>query len=311
MYCHARAGMGQPPSHFRHCSSRRMQHQSVYATAHAALCGLPLCLAAWGMAWGAAGEPRTGPSLAAAAAVGSPRHGAPPGRDAPAKGPLRHAKFGRETASAEVRHMARWVFHSGDHAGRSVVVVDKRQARVYVFDPQGTLQSAAPALLGSAIGDHTVPGVGNKPIAQVLPSERTTPAGRFVAEPGTNASGEDVVWVDYDAAVSMHRVRPLVKAERRLERLASSTPRDNRISYGCINLPVKFYENVLSPAVRRTGAVVYVLPETQPAARWFGLRDASTTKADQGPAAASRASAAGPVRHGLRPVDDARAAADL
>jgi hypothetical protein len=151
-----------------------------------------------------------------------------------------------------------------------VVLVDKRNAKVFVFDAQGELRGAAPALLGSAIGDHTVPGVGDKPVAQVRPEERTTPAGRFVAEPGLNASGEDVVWVDYDAAVSMHRVRPHVKAERRLERLASATPADNRISYGCINLPVSFYEKVLSPLVRSTGAVIYVLPETRSAADLFG-----------------------------------------
>jgi len=53
-----------------------------------------------------------------------------------------------------------------------------------------------------------------------------------------------------------------VKAERRLERLASPTADDNRISYGCINLPVAFYEGVLSPAVQTMGAVIYVLPET-------------------------------------------------
>jgi hypothetical protein len=182
------------------------------------------------------------------------------------------AQFGSEPASADARQVADWAFRSGDHGNRAVVVVDKKDAKVFVFDRSGRLQSATPALLGSARGDHTVPGVGTKPLSQVLPAERTTPAGRFVAEPGTNAQGEDVVWVDYDAAVSMHRVRANVKAERRLERLASSTPSDNRISYGCINLPVAFYENVLSPAVRsKAGAVVYVLPETQSAARLFGF----------------------------------------
>ena len=40
----------------------------------------------------------------------------------------------------------------------------------------------------------------------MLPEERTTPAGRFVAERGQNLRGEDVVWIDYDAAVLMHRV---------------------------------------------------------------------------------------------------------
>lgn len=177
---------------------------------------------------------------------------------------------GMEKASDDTRHIARWVFHSGDHGRRAVVIVDKKAAQIYVFTQDGRLQGTAPVLLGSAIGDHTVPGVGDKPIAQVLPAERTTPAGRFIAEPGTNANGEDVVWVDYQAAVSIHRVRAQVKAERRLERLASGTPLDNRISYGCINLPAAFYEKVLSAAVRKTGAVVYVLPETQPAQQFFG-----------------------------------------
>lgn len=193
----------------------------------------------------------------------------------------RMAHWGDERPSADARLVAHWAFRSGDHGQRAVVVVDKQDAKVYVFNREGRLQSAAPALLGSAVGDHTVPGIGDKPLSQVLPAERTTPAGRFIAEPGINASGEDVVWVDYEAAVSMHRVRAKVKSERRLERLASKTPADNRISFGCINLPVAFYDKVLSPAVRSTGAVVYVLPETQSAARFFGI-------AEEGPAAAPR-----------------------
>jgi len=176
---------------------------------------------------------------------------------------VRLASFGDEPASPEARHVAHWAVDSGDHKNMSFVIVDKKDAKVYVFNPRGELVSAAPALLGAAHGDHTVPGIGEKPLSEVLPEEKTTPAGRFIAEPGVNLKGEDIVWVDYDAAVSMHRVRPLVKAERRLERLASPTPEDNRISFGCINLPVEFYETVLSPTVKSTGAVVYVLPETR------------------------------------------------
>jgi hypothetical protein len=186
---------------------------------------------------------------------------------------LRLASFGDESPSPDARHVANWAVHSGDHKNMSIVIVDKKDARVYVFNPRGELLSAAPALLGAAHGDHTVPGIGEKPLSQVLPEEKTTPAGRFIAEPGVNLKGEDIVWVDYDAAVSMHRVRPLVKAEQRLERLASATPDDNRISFGCINLPVSFYETVLSPAVKATGAVVYVLPETRTPREVFGSYD--------------------------------------
>lgn len=72
--------------------------------------------------------------------------------------------------------------------------------------------------------------------------------------------GEDVVWVDYDSAVSMHRV---LKIEQRVQRLATPTPDDNRMSFGCINLPPQFYEQVLRPTVDAGGAVIYVLPETR------------------------------------------------
>jgi hypothetical protein len=89
-----------------------------------------------------------------------------------------------------------------------------------------------------------------------------------------NMRGEDVVWVDYDAAVSMHRVLTSNPAERRLERLASPEVEDNRISYGCINVPRAFYEAVLSPSVRKQGAVIYVLPETQTPQQLFGSYDA-------------------------------------
>ncbi|HSV35727.1 MAG TPA: hypothetical protein VLI46_09230, partial [Ramlibacter sp.] len=148
-------------------------------------------------------------------------------------------------------------------------IIDKKGAKVYLFSPAGRLRAVTPALLGSAAGDDSAPGIGDKPLSQVLPQEKTTPAGRFIAELGMNTKGEDIVWVDYDAAVSMHRVRANVKSERRLQRLASATPADNRISFGCINLPVKFYEKVLRPAVQSGGVVVYVLPETRPLHQTF------------------------------------------
>ena len=114
-------------------------------------------------------------------------------------------------------------------------------------------------------------GIGGRPLSQIRPEERTTPAGRFIAEPGVNAQGEDIVWIDYDAAVSMHRVRTRVKSERRLQRLASPTPEDNRISYGCINTPPAFFDQVVLPLLRPSGgrAIVYVLPDDLPLATVF------------------------------------------
>ena len=198
---------------------------------------------------------------------------APTQARASAETPLRLATFGKSKPTDAVRQVANWSVYSGDHQKMAFVIVDKKDARVWVFSPDGHLVANSPALLGAAIGDDSVPGIGDKPLSQVRPEEKTTPAGRFIAEPGNNLSGEDVVWVSYDLAVSMHRVRPIVKAERRLERLASPTPDDNRISFGCINLPPAFYEKVLSPAVNTYGAVVYVLPETRSAAEVLGAYD--------------------------------------
>ena len=187
--------------------------------------------------------------------------------------PVRLADFVQMVPTPDVRHVANWTVYARDHQDKSFIIVDKKDARVYVFDPAGRLQASSPVLLGSAIGDDTVPGIGDKPIAQVLPEERTTPAGRFVAEIGMNMRGEDVVWVDYDAAVSMHRVLTTNPAERRLERLASPSVEDNRISYGCINLPRAFYETVVAPTVRNGGAIIYVLPETRSPQQVFGSYD--------------------------------------
>ena len=204
----------------------------------------------------------------------APQIPAPPGQVAPQRPPaIRLADFRGEEPSGEARLVGNWVVATADAQRHAFVLVDKKEARVYVFGPDGKLVDSTPALMGAARGDDSYPGIGDKPLSQVKPYEKTTPAGRFVAEPGLNASNEDIVWVSYDLAVSMHRVRPLVARERRLERLATLTTDDNRISFGCINLPVTFYENVLKPTVQKYGAVIYVLPEVKTPQQVFGAYD--------------------------------------
>ena len=159
---------------------------------------------------------------------------------------------------------------SRNNASMDFIIVDKKFVRIYVFDAGARLRGASNVLLGSARGDDSVPGIGTRPMAQVRPSERTTPAGRFLADRGRNALGEDVIWVDYDAAVFIHRVRATSAKERRLERLATPTIADNRISYGCINVPVAFYESHIRPVFTTRRAIVYVLPEVKSVQQVFG-----------------------------------------
>ncbi|MDQ0591097.1 L,D-transpeptidase [Variovorax paradoxus] len=172
-------------------------------------------------------------------------------------------------AAEDAQWLARAAVAAADNRAAPFAVVDKKNARVFVFDATGRLQGSSPVLLGLARGDDSVPGIGEREIASIRPEERTTPAGRFKTEPGRNTKGEDIVWIDYDAAVSMHRVRANVKSERRLQRLASPSVADNRISYGCINVPAAFYDAYIKPALGTRRGVVYVLPETMPARKRF------------------------------------------
>jgi len=183
----------------------------------------------------------------------------------------KNADFLAEPASTEARQVADWIVESANNQGQPFAILDKTEARLFVFYPQGRLHAASPVLLGGAKGDDSVPGIGKRKIADILPKERTTPAGRFVIEAGRNANGEDVFWVDYEAAVSMHRVRATNPKERRLERLATPTPADNRISYGCINVPVAFFNTVVDPVFKGTRGVVYVLPETRSVQQVFDM----------------------------------------
>ncbi len=169
--------------------------------------------------------------------------------------------------------MADWVLDSGDNRRMPFLIVDKAQARVFVFDAAGQLRGAASALLGLAVGDDSVPGIGTRALSSIRPEERTTPAGRFEAALDRNLQGEEIVWVDYDTAISLHRVITSNAQERRAQRLDTASPLDNRISYGCINVPVKFFDKVIIPAFSGTSAIVYVLPETRSAHQVFGSYD--------------------------------------
>lgn len=166
-------------------------------------------------------------------------------------------------ASEVVERFARWVVAKDDHHDRAFAVVDKVRARVFVFDRRGRLVGSAPVLIGSSLSDETSPEVGELELVQIPPEKRTTGAGRFDAYLGP-AMGEapEVLWLDYDSGLSLHPVITGNRKQRRLQRLESPTPLDNRITFGCINVPADFYETVVRSAFERKG-VVYVLPETQ------------------------------------------------
>ncbi|KQN15492.1 hypothetical protein ASE79_01680 [Sphingomonas sp. Leaf28] len=192
---------------------------------------------------------------------------APTATPAPASTP---ARFGTQTVSDDARATADWVATSHDNQSLPFLVIDKVNAVVFAFDGSGGLRGTAPALLGMAHGDASVPGIGQRKLATILPAERTTPAGRFKASLGHDFE-QDILWIDYDAALSLHRVIVGRRVDNRAGRLASPTPSDNRISYGCVNVPPGFYDGVVKPLFTGTVGIVYILPETKPLRSVFAI----------------------------------------
>jgi len=174
---------------------------------------------------------------------------------------------GQEVADTVVE-LAGWVVATRDSEGYPFAIMDKAAAQILVFGGDGRLRGAAPALFGSAVGDHIAPGIAGLALREIPGKDRTTPAGRFVGGFGPSLDAGRVLWVDYDSGVSIHPTATGVRSEKRAERLASPQPDDNRITHGCINVAPEFYGQVIEPVFAR-GGVFYILPETKPLAEVF------------------------------------------
>lgn len=181
------------------------------------------------------------------------------------------AEYKAPAVSPDARELQRWIVQTADHGARPFAIVDKKTAHLYVFDAAGSLQAESPVLLGQAPGDGIAPNVGEHAQQGFVPfHERTTPAGRFIAEPGINNTGEHVIWVDYDSAFAIHRLRPGRSLRDRQARLESTNVSERRASSGCVVVPVRFYEEVLQGWLGNGRAVVYVLPESGSAREFSG-----------------------------------------
>jgi hypothetical protein len=156
-----------------------------------------------------------------------------------------------------------WIAAAHDNHSLPYIVIDKQAAALFLFDAEGKLLGRTPVLIGIGVGDESSPGVGAKKLAEIGPAERTTPAGRFIARFGLAFHRERVLWVDYVDSVALHAVITTNPKERRLARLASPEPDDNRITFGCINVGTSFYAKQVRPLFQKGGGVVYILPDTK------------------------------------------------
>jgi hypothetical protein len=168
----------------------------------------------------------------------------------------------RVRASPEVGHVAQWAVESRDHAGLPFVVVDKARARLFAFDGSGRLLASAPVLLGASRADGPA-------------APAATPAGRFVAATWLSVHGNRIVWINGEAAVSLHGIPSGVSPGRGPQRLASDDVGDKRISDGSLHVAGQFYRDYLSP-LEAQASVVYVLPEVLPVREVFDSHERGT-----------------------------------
>lgn len=184
--------------------------------------------------------------------------------------------------SLAATRVAEWVAASGDNHSLPYAIVDKTNGALFLFDAKGKPLDEVPVLIGIAAGDDATPGVGSKKLAEIGPAEKTTPAGRFLAKFGVPFRKERILWVDYATSVALHPIpTDAGKKEKRRERMLSATPEDNRITFGCINVPKAFYAKFLRPRFLKKGGYVYVLPDTKPLEEVFPrLRVQALTKAE-------------------------------
>jgi hypothetical protein len=208
------------------------------------------------------------PALAALAAglslalASSPAFGAAKAKAKTKTKPVAEAPLETTPSHAAARVLG-WIDKTRDNGEYPYIVIDKTAARLFLFDPQGKRLGEAPVLVGIAEGDESSPGVGTKPLSELGPAEKTTPAGRYLAKFGYAAGGKKVLWIDYADSVALHAVVTGNKKEHRLARLNSPQVDDNRITFGCVNVPKAFYSKTVRPLFKKEGGMVYVLPDTK------------------------------------------------
>ena len=140
--------------------------------------------------------------------------------------------------------------------GSNFIIADKKKAMFYLFNQYGQSLVRFPFLSWKQAWDETPKSSWGKDPDSLTESEKVTPAGIFVLgwmyksdylkmdalNLGEDWDGDWYIDDDSDLP-ALHPVYLWNSWEKRSDRLASNTPKDNKISYGCLNIAEKdFYE---------------------------------------------------------------------
>ena len=138
---------------------------------------------------------------------------------------------------------------------KSLIVADKKGGQIYVYNSITNQLNVAPALYGKTIADE---------FSSASDRSTITPSGTFTSTKAFSTHLNEDVTAFLQRGKSLVAIHPVwtgTPAQRRLQRLASPEPEDNRITNGCINVPKSFYFDIIDKL--KSGAIVKVLMENE------------------------------------------------
>lgn len=139
-----------------------------------------------------------------------------------------------------------------------VIIADKKQATITVFYPETGAKITQPALFGkvkSNLLDMNVYDYPNK-------TNYVTPSGSFPLKKTYSWRLNDDMMIYINGKNAVGAIHPLWMGnpdQKRIERLRSPTPDDNRITGGCINVDADFFYHTLNTLP--DGTLLIILPE--------------------------------------------------
>lgn len=142
-------------------------------------------------------------------------------------------------------------------------IVDKPTATIYAINSNGKGIASSPVILGATKGEIPNTADTEKPLYNQI---ATTPAGKFELIhsdiDSTIYKGKSLALLGTDY-LAIHIVYPDPEEyKKRIKALKTSTPNDNRISWGCINVSENFWTSSIAPYAKN-GSTIFITPDYQ------------------------------------------------
>lgn len=144
------------------------------------------------------------------------------------------------------------------HAKDPFIVADKHEGTITVHYPDTKNTVISPALFGKVKADK----INHAKLDVVNGFSHITPSGTYKIKKQYSEYLHTSILTfieGKDKILAIHPVWLGMPSQQRLQRLFTKTPKDNRITDGCINVPSAFFYSVLNALPDDT--ILYILTE--------------------------------------------------